>query len=192
MIHLAVFASGEGTNADNLIRFFQNHPLAKVVLVVSDKAAAPVIEKAKKRNVPVLTLNTHELHSGKWLQDFLNAAGIHMILLAGYLRKIPPELINGYPKKIINLHPALLPAFGGKGMYGMRVHEAVIASGKKESGISIHYVNEQYDKGEILFQKSIPVEPTDTPGSLQKKIRALELKYYPEVIEKLLTHASDG
>lgn len=192
MTHLAVFASGEGTNAENLIRYFQHHPLARVVLVVSDRAEAPVIRKAQRLNVPVHVLSSDELRSGERLKDVLKQSGIEMILLAGYLRKMSDELIQHYPEKIINLHPALLPAFGGKGMYGMKVHEAVIRSGVKESGITIHFVNEHYDEGEIIFQKSIPVEANDTPESLQKKIRELELKYYPEVIEKLLTAVQDS
>lgn len=192
MTRLAVFASGEGTNAENLIRHFQNHPLAKVVLVVSDNAEAPVIEKAKRLNVPVHVLSSDELRSGIMMNDVLKQSAIDMILLAGYLRKIPGEVIEHYPKKIINLHPALLPSFGGKGMYGMKVHEAVIGSGVKESGITIHFVNEHYDEGEIIFQKSIPVEADDSSETLQKKIKALELKFFPEVIEKLLTDVQDS
>ncbi len=192
MMRLAVFASGEGTNAENLIRYFENHPQSRVVLVISDKSEAPVIEKAKRLNIPVRVLGSDEVCSGKKLIDVMKQSGIDMIVLAGYLRKIPGELIEHYPKKIINLHPALLPFFGGKGMYGMKVHEAVIASGVKESGITIHYVNEHYDEGEIIFQKSVPVAEGDTPESLQKKIRALELKYYPEVIAKLITSSPVG
>lgn len=186
MTRLAVFASGEGTNAENLIRHFQNHPMARVVMVVSDKAEAPVIEKAKRLHVPVHVLSADEVLSGKKMNDVLKPSGIHLIVLAGYLRKIPGEVIEQYPQKIINLHPALLPFFGGKGMYGKKVHEAVIRSGVKESGITIHFVNEHYDDGEIIFQKSIPVEADETSESLQKKIRELEWKYYPEVIDKLL------
>ncbi len=192
MIRLAVFASGEGTNAENLIRYFENHSGARVVLVVSDKENARVIAKAKRLHVPVHVLSSDEVCSGKRLMEVLKQSGINMIVLAGYLRKIPGDVIEHYPKKIINLHPALLPSFGGKGMYGMKVHEAVIRSGIKESGITIHYVNEHYDEGEIIFQKSIPVETNDTPDSLQKKIRALELKYFPEVIEKLITSSPVG
>lgn len=187
MLHLAVFASGEGTNAVNLIRHFENHPLAKVVLVVCDKAGAPVLEKSKHLNVYAHLLTPDEIYSGERIVNLLRNSAIDLVLLAGYLRKIPFEVIEAYPKKIINLHPALLPAFGGKGMYGMKVHEAVIASGVKESGITIHFVNEHYDEGEIIFQKSIPVETNDTSDSLQKKIRELELKYYPQVVEKLIT-----
>ncbi|MBL7929843.1 MAG: phosphoribosylglycinamide formyltransferase [Bacteroidia bacterium] len=186
MTRLAVFASGEGTNAENLIRHFQNHPMARVVMVVSDKAEAPVIEKAKRLHVPVHVLSADEVLSGKKMNDVLKQSDIHLIVLAGYLRKIPGEVIEQYPQKIINLHPALLPFFGGKGMYGKKVHEAVIRSGVKESGITIHFVNEHYDDGEIIFQKSIPVEADETSESLQKKIRELEWKYYPEVIDKLL------
>lgn len=192
MIRLAVFASGEGTNAENLIRYFKNHPLAKVILVITDKTEAPVIEKAKRLNVPVRVLSSNEVRSGEKMIDVLNQSGIDMIVLAGYLRKIPGEVIEHYPKKIINLHPALLPLFGGKGMYGIKVHEAVIRSGMKESGITIHFVNEHYDEGEIIFQKSIPVEADDTAETLQKKIRELELKYLPEVIEKLITSSPVG
>lgn len=186
MTRLAVFASGEGTNAENLIRHFQNHPMARVVMVVSDKAEAPVIEKAKRLHVPVHVLSADEVLSGKKMNDVLKQSDIHLIVLAGYLRKIPGEVIEQYPQKIINLHPALLPFFGGKGMYGKKVHEAVIRSGVKESGITIHFVNEHYDDGEIIFQKSIPVEADETSESLQKKIRELEWKYYPEIIDKLL------
>lgn len=187
MTRIAVFASGEGTNAENLIRYFQNHHLARVALVVSDKAGAPVIDRSKRLNIPVHVLSTEELRTGNGLAVMLKKSGIDMIVLAGYLRKIPAALIRSYPKKIINLHPALLPAFGGKGMYGMKVHAAVIESAGKESGITIHFVNEHYDEGEIIFQKSIPVKADDTADSLQKKIRKLELKYYPEVVEKMLT-----
>jgi phosphoribosylglycinamide formyltransferase-1 len=192
MTHLVIMASGEGTNAVNLINRFRHHPFARVVLLICDRPTAPVIEKARALQVPVELVSKDQLQNGKALNRLLRGYSADLIVLAGFLRKIPEETVRAYPRQIINIHPALLPAFGGKGMYGMAVHQAVINAGVRQSGITIHFVNEHYDAGEIIFQKSIPVLPEDTPESLMQKVRHLEHRYYPEVIETLIRQRMAG
>ena len=184
MIQMAVFASGTGTNAQQIIRHFQFHPLIKIALVVCNKPGAGVIEIAQKENIPVLMIEKEKFLQGNAYTDELNSLHINFIVLAGFLWKIPSKLTKAFPNKIINLHPALLPKYGGKGMYGHFVHEAVIAAGEKESGITIHYVDEWYDHGNIIFQAYCAIDANETPASLAQKIHALEHKNYPAVIEK--------
>ncbi|MCC6384558.1 MAG: phosphoribosylglycinamide formyltransferase [Bacteroidia bacterium] len=186
MIQLAVFASSEGTNAENIIRYFTGHPSIQVGLVVSDRANAPVLQRASKLAVKTIVLKPGQPADASYLLNLLTEYKIDGIILAGYLRKIPQAVTSRFENRILNIHPALLPDFGGKGMYGMRVHEAVINAKKQESGITIHYVNENYDEGQIIFQTKVKVVDQDTPQSLSDKIRKLELLYYPKIIEKTL------
>ncbi|MDD4361100.1 MAG: phosphoribosylglycinamide formyltransferase, partial [Bacteroidales bacterium] len=157
----------------------------EVVLFLSNKKNAYVLERGKKLHIASYAFEKSELEEGGILQ-LLQKKKVSFIVLAGYLQKIPSDLIQAYPNKIINIHPALLPKFGGKGMYGDRVHEAVIQAGEKESGITIHYVNEHYDQGNIIFQASCPVLATDTAAELAQRIHELEYFHYPRLIDKLL------
>ncbi|MEG0517822.1 MAG: phosphoribosylglycinamide formyltransferase [Bacteroidales bacterium] len=182
MKKLAIFASGSGTNAQNIITYFSSKSSAKVELIISNKPDAYVLERAKNLNVASIVLSKEELMSDKILQ-ILKEHRIDFIVLAGYLLKIPAILIHNYHSRIINIHPALLPKFGGKGMYGHHVHQAVVASGEKETGITIHLVDEVYDNGRILFQATCPVTPTDTPDSVAAKIHELEQAHFPREIE---------
>jgi len=186
MIRICVFASGKGTNAENIIRHFQHSSLAKVSLVVCNNPNAGVINVADENAIPVLLVSNESLHEEGKLTDQLKKLNIDFIVLAGFLRKIPDDLVRAYKNKIVNIHPALLPDFGGKGMYGMKVHETVMASGTKETGISIHYVTEIYDEGKIIFQAKFPVEKNDTHESIEKKVHELEYRHYPAEIEKLI------
>ena len=188
MNNIAVFASGSGSNAENIIKHFNSGNVAQVKLIIFNKATAQVVERGKNLGVPTMILPKEELtcESPLMLLETLAQNKIDTIILAGYLLKIPQTLIAAYQDKIINIHPALLPKFGGKGMYGMNVHKAVIEAGEKESGITIHLVDAVYDNGKILFQASCPVIPTDTPESLADKIHALEKEHFPAVIENYI------
>ncbi len=186
MCRIGIFASGSGTNAENLIRYFSVHSSVKVVLVLCNREGAGVLDRAARLGVPAKTFDRSDLYeSGKVLQ-LLDDYRVDFIALAGFLWLVPGKLLSRYPDRIVNIHPALLPAYGGKGMYGQKVHEAVIRNGEKESGITIHLVNERYDEGNILFQARCPVQPGDTPGSLAARIHELEYRHYPEVIEGYL------
>jgi phosphoribosylglycinamide formyltransferase-1 len=183
---LAVFASGSGTNAENIIRHFQNQHRIRVSCVCTNRSDAYVIERAKKYHVPVFVFSRDDLyHSGKVL-EYLESNQIGWIILAGFLWLMPEKLIQSFPDHIINIHPALLPKYGGKGMYGSYVHEAVINNKEKLSGISIHYVNNEYDKGQIIFQATCEVGPEDTVDTLAMKVHQLEYVHYPRVIEEVV------
>lgn len=183
---LAIFASGSGTNAENIIQYFKNSKKISVACVLTNKPGAPVIDKAKKYNIPVKIFNKDDLNNNE-VAAYLENKEIDLIVLAGFLWLIPQQLIKLFPKRIINIHPALLPKFGGKGMYGTRVHSAVLNSGEKETGITIHYIDNKYDEGEIIFQKSFKINhDQDTVELIEKLIHQLEYKYYPQIIEKLL------
>lgn len=186
MKRIAIFASGSGTNAEKIMQFFKDHPEAMVGLVLSNKKDARVLERAARFNVPTRVFNRQELYETNNILDLLKEKNIDLIVLAGFLWLVPDNLIEFFPDRIINIHPALLPKYGGKGMYGARVHEAVIAAGDKESGITIHYVNPRYDEGKIIFQAKCKVEPGDNPDSLASKIHQLEYEYFPKVIENLI------
>ncbi|MEW6469056.1 MAG: phosphoribosylglycinamide formyltransferase [Bacteroidota bacterium] len=186
MKHIAILASGSGTNALNIINYFKNSDKARVALVISNKSKAGVIEKAMLADVPVMLLTGRNHFEDKRLSGFLLRQKIDLVVLAGFLLLVPPHLVAAFPNRIINIHPALLPKYGGKGMYGMKVHEAVIANKEKESGITIHYVNEKYDEGQVIFQARCPVEAGDTPETLAQKVHQLEYEHFPKVIEKLL------
>lgn len=190
MNNIAIFASGSGTNAENIMRTFQNHPFIKIKLVLSNKKDAKVLDRAKKFNVKTLVFNKEEFYSTDIVLQNLLQEQISFIILAGFLWLVPEKMLRLYPNKIINIHPALLPLYGGKGMYGDKVHEAVIGNHETESGITIHYVNSEYDRGEIIFQARCPVFSDDTTETLAERVHQLEYKYYPEVIEKLLSNQS--
>lgn len=186
LLRIAVFASGAGSNANKIIEYFNDGLQAgKVSLVVCNKAGAGVLDIAKENNIPTLLINKDRLQLDGYLPE-LQKAGIELVVLAGFLWKLPPVLIQAFPKKIINIHPALLPKYGGKGMYGKHVHEAVIANAETESGISIHFADELYDHGEIIFQSTCKIVPADTPESLAAKIHVLEHTHYPRVIAEVL------
>ncbi|MDE3144484.1 MAG: phosphoribosylglycinamide formyltransferase [Bacteroidota bacterium] len=185
--NIAIFASGTGTNARKIIEHFINHNSVKIALVVSNKADAGVLQIAKEFRIPSLIIEKETFFRGNAYLNELHAAQINFIVLAGFLWKIPSALIAAYPNKIINIHPALLPKYGGKGMYGHFVHEAVIDSKEKESGITIHYVDDKYDHGNIIFQTTCPVLPNDTPDDLANRIHVLEHAHYPKIIEKCLS-----
>jgi len=182
---IALFASGAGTNAAKILEKFRNHDQAIVALVVCNRPTAGVVPIAERYGVPVLFVEQNRFFSDGYLNEIIDHR-IDLLVLAGFLWKIPDQLIKSFPNKIINIHPALLPKYGGKGMYGLRVHQAVIDNHEKESGITIHYVDDVYDNGDIIFQKTCPVLPEDTANSLAERVAGLEHQYYPEVIERLL------
>jgi folate-dependent phosphoribosylglycinamide formyltransferase PurN len=205
-IHIAIFASGAGSNARKIIEHFEKRGLSssqvntasglakakstaapiKVSLIVCNVPGAGVLEIAKEKGIPTLMINKADFASTGYVESLHNSE-IQFIVLAGFLWKVPEVLVRAYPKAIINIHPALLPKYGGKGMYGARVHEAVIAAGEKESGITIHWVNEQYDEGAIIYKASCPIDAGETPETLAHKIHALEHAHFAPTIEKLLS-----
>lgn len=187
MNNIAIFASGSGSNAENLILFFNDSPNGKITLLLSNNPTAFALERARRLGIPTFTFTRDDLYHTQKVIDRLNEARIDYIVLAGFLWLIPPAVIEAYRGRIVNIHPALLPEYGGKGMYGDHVHRAVIAAGEKESGITIHHVNEHFDKGDIIFQAKVPVSPGDTPEMLAAKIHALEYRYFPAVIDEQLT-----
>lgn len=188
MINAAIFASGEGTNAENLFSYFKNDPRIKIKLVVTNRDDAGVIKRAEmhNKNVQIISKSALESYTDKFI-EFLKVEKIDLIILAGFLLKIPEAFIKAFPNQIINLHPSLLPKFGGKGMYGKHVHEAVIAANETESGITVHFVNAEYDKGKIILQAKCMIVPEETPESLSKKIQTLEFEYLPKAIESFLS-----
>ncbi len=186
MRNIAIMASGSGTNAENIIKYFSNKNIAKVALVLSNKREALVLKRAEALGVKTCFFEYDDLYSTGRVLDILLKGRIDFVVLAGFLWLVPENILNTFKERIINIHPALLPSYGGKGMYGERVHKAVIKNGDRESGISIHYVNEYYDDGDIIFQARCEVNPSDTPESLAQKVHALEYKHYPQVIEKLI------
>lgn len=189
---IVIFASGSGTNAENIIRYFQNNKKAAVVAVFSNKKDAGALERARKLGVETFSFTRSELYEEEVVLEHLRSLSPDLVVLAGFLWMFPPVILKEFHNKVVNIHPALLPKFGGKGMYGMRVHQAVVDQKEKESGISIHLVNEAYDEGRLLFQKSIPLSPEDTPEELAKKIHALEYEHFPRAIEQLLYPENDA
>ncbi|RZS98743.1 phosphoribosylglycinamide formyltransferase [Cecembia calidifontis] len=185
MKKIAILASGSGSNAEEIMKYFSQSSKGKVVLIGSNKKDAFVLERAKKFQVPTFTFSKSQLEAGEVTRK-LQEEGIDFVVLAGFLLKIPDNLIHAFPNKIVNIHPALLPKYGGKGMYGMKVHEAVKSSGDAESGITIHLVNEHYDEGKIIFQAAVQIEPSDSAERIAQKVHQLEYKYFPNVIESLL------
>ncbi len=184
---IAIFASGAGSNAEKIIGYLTGHPSVQVSLIVCNKPGAGVISIAENHGIPVLLIEKERFFRGDSYLPDLKAAAIDFIVLAGFLWKVPEALIAAYPDQIINIHPALLPNYGGKGMYGMKVHEAVIAAGEKESGITIHYVNEHFDEGTPIFQAKCIIDGGDTAESLALKIHELEHRHFPEVVERVVS-----
>lgn len=183
---IAVFASGAGSNAEKIIQHFKSSPLARVALIVCNKPTAGVVGIAEKESIPVLLIEKENFFRGDAYVPQLKSAETDFIVLAGFLWKMPPALVGAYPKRIVNIHPALLPKYGGRGMYGQYVHEAVLNAGEMESGITIHYVDEQYDNGAIIFQTACPVLEADGPDDVARRIHQLEYLHYPRVIEEVL------
>ena len=183
---VAIFASGSGSNAEKIIAYFDSHPTVSIQLIVTNNFKAGVLEIARKNKIPTLLIDKNSFFTPDSCINELKMAKIDFIILAGFLWKIPDSLIKNYPQKIINIHPALLPNYGGKGMYGHFVHEAVIDNREKESGITIHYVDEVYDHGKVIFQASCPVWENDTPATLANRIQGLEHEHYPVIIEQVL------
>lgn len=185
-IRLAIFASGAGSNAAKIIDHFRNHPTVKIALIASNNSKSGVFEIAEKNTISTLFIDKKVFLSANSYINELKLAKIDFIILAGFLWKIPSVLIKEYPGKIVNIHPALLPKYGGKGMYGHHVHEVVIANKEKESGITIHYADELYDHGKVIFQATCPVLENDTPETLAQRIHSLEHEHYPNIIEQVL------
>ncbi|MFZ6001626.1 MAG: phosphoribosylglycinamide formyltransferase [Bacteroidota bacterium] len=181
---LAIFASGSGTNAEEIMKRFQKHTSIKVVLLLSNNPEAYALERAKKFGVATHVFNRAQFRDSDTVLNWLRDAETTHVILAGFLWLVPASLIKAFPHHILNIHPALLPKFGGKGMYGSFVHEAVKAQGEKETGITIHEVNEKYDEGKVVFQASCPVVPDDTPETIAQKVHQLEYAHFPAVIEK--------
>lgn len=186
MHRLAIFASGTGSNARKIIEYFQSVPEVQVALIVSSKQGAGVLDLAAEFEIPSLVLQRPVFYETESILRVLAQHQVDFLVLAGFLWLIPSYLVEAYPKRIVNIHPALLPKYGGKGMYGRHVHEAVKAAGETETGITIHFVNERYDEGDIIFQARCVVEPSDTPAEIFQKVQALEHRYFPEVLAELL------
>ena len=185
MYRLAIFASGEGTNAQKFIDWYKKRNDICISLIVCNKKEAGVVSRAKEAGIPFLIVDKETFYKGDVILNEL-LERVDFIVLAGFLWMVPENIIKAFAGKIVNIHPALLPKYGGKGMYGLKIHEAVIANREKESGITIHYVNDKYDEGKIIFQAKCPVEVTDTSESLGNKVHELEYKFYPMIVDKLL------
>ena len=186
MIRIAILASGSGTNAENIINYFKDNSKIRVVQVLSNKKDAKVLDRAKRLKVKSLSFTRNEFYDTNAIADYLKETA-DFIVLAGFLWKVPPSLLTAFPNKIINIHPALLPKYGGKGMYGMYVHQAVVNNKETETGITIHFVNENYDDGAIIFQAKTVVEPDDSPDDVAKKIHELEYQFFPLMIESVIS-----
>ncbi len=190
MINIAIFASGTGSNAQNIFNQFKAEPKAHIALIVSNKDDAGVLEFAEQHEIPYAILGKDEMDDEETVMATLEYHKIDFIVLAGYLLLVPQYLIKAFPSRIVNIHPALLPAHGGKGMYGMKVHEAVKAAGDDETGITMHYVNEHFDEGETIAQMRCDIAPNDTADDIRRKVQALEHEHYPQVIKDLVKKLS--
>jgi len=184
--NIVIFASGNGTNAENIIQYFENDPEVRISLLISNKRKAKVHERAAALNIPSITVDRDFFYYTELLLKDLKRIRTDMIVLAGFLWLMPEYLTKAFHRQILNIHPALLPKYGGKGMYGMNVHKAVKDAGENETGITIHYVNENYDEGEIIFQAKTSLSPADTPEDIATKIHALEMEHFPRVIKESL------
>jgi phosphoribosylglycinamide formyltransferase-1 len=191
-VKMAIFVSGGGTNCENIIKYFQGSAVAVPVLVVSNKGDAPALEKAARLGVPTAVVTRSQLQEPQNVLPLLAEYGVEFIVLAGFLPLIPDYLIDAYPRRIINLHPALLPKFGGKGMWGHHVHEAVKAAGETVTGMTVHYVTPVCDGGDIIAQFSTPLSPDDTVDDIAAKEHELEMAHFPQVIEQLLQKVNEG
>ena len=192
MKNLVIFASGSGSNAENIIRYFATKPDFCVKKIYCNVPGAYVLERARQLQVPACVITREEFRNPDKLLRRLQDEGTDFIVLAGFLWLVPPCITAAYPNRIINIHPALLPAYGGKGMYGHHVHEAVLAAGEQQSGITIHYVNDRYDSGDIIFQATCPVLPDDTPDTLAARVHELEYQHVPRVIEETVLKSANG
>jgi len=186
MKKIAIFASGSGSNAQNIIEHFRGNSSIEVSLVLSNKKNAFVLDRAKNLGVKALVFDRPSFYESDSVLDILKSEQINFIVLAGFLWLVPDNLVKNFPDRIVNIHPALLPKYGGKGMYGSKVHEMVVACGEKETGITIHYVNQHYDEGNIIFQARCTVHENDTPDDVANNVHQLEYKYFPKQIEKLV------
>lgn len=186
MKKIAVFASGNGSNAQAIAEYFSKENEARVIMILSNRKDAFVIQRAADLSIPTIIFNRSEFYDTDKITNYLIGQNIDLVVLAGFLWLLPSSLVKAFPNRIVNIHPALLPKFGGKGMYGHFVHEAVVASGDTESGITIHFVNECYDEGQIIFQARCTVDPLDTADSLAAKIHELEYAHFPRVIDEVL------
>jgi len=186
MIRIAIFASGSGSNAENIAEYFRDHADIQVALILSNNPGAYVHERAKKLGIPSYTFSKAAFDEGSAVLHILREYQTDFIVLAGFLLKVSQPLLDAFPRRIVNIHPALLPKYGGKGMYGDRVHRAVVEAGERESGITIHYVNENYDEGDIIFQARCEVIPGETPEDVARKVHELEYAHFPVVIDALL------
>ena len=187
MKNIAIFASGTGSNAQKIIEHFKDHHNIRVALIVSNKKTAPVLDLALANKIPTLIVDRPLFYKSKDILKIFNSYKVDFVVLAGFLWLIPKYLVQAFEQKIINIHPALLPKFGGKGMYGMNVHKAVKTAKERESGITIHFVNENYDEGNMIFQASCPITTENSPQEIAQKVLRLEHQYYPNVIERLLS-----
>ena len=183
---IVIFASGSGSNAENLAKYFEHRDDVSVAYILSNNKDAYVLERAHKLHIPSRVFTRNEFYSSHEIVDLLKELSIDLIVLAGFLWLVPSQLVAAYPKRIVNIHPALLPKFGGKGMYGQRVHQAVVDNHEMESGITIHYVNEHYDDGDIIYQARCSVLPSDTADDVAKKVHQLEYAHFPQVIDMVL------
>jgi phosphoribosylglycinamide formyltransferase-1 len=186
---VAVFASGNGSNAENLFHYFSENESIEVTLLVCNKSDAPVILKAKNFNIPVVLLSNEQIEQGDELLAELQKHAVEWIVLAGFLRKVPDLVIQRFSNRIINIHPSLLPKFGGKGMYGMHVHRAVSEAGDNVSGVTIHLVNEEFDKGRILAQFKVDLQAHEAPESIASKIHSLEHEHFPIIVEQTILNS---
>ena len=187
MTRIAIFASGTGSNAGRIIEYFKNHEKTRVALIVCNNPSAGVLQIAEREKIPSLIIEKEQFFRGDGYVPFLKSSQIDFIVLAGFLWKIPSTILSAYPNSIINIHPALLPNYGGKGMYGLKVHSAVLTAGDKVSGITLHNVDEHYDNGDVIFQKTCEVSPSDTPETLAEKIHRLEHQHFPRVIDQVVS-----
>lgn len=186
MKRIAVFASGSGSNAENIVKFFRNNDLARVTIILSNKKDAYVLERAQQLGVPSISFNREDFYNSNKIVRTLEEQEIDMVVLAGFLWLVPQSLIDKYDGRIVNIHPALLPKYGGKGMFGMNVHNAVVAEKETETGITIHYVNGRYDEGNVIFQAKVSVNSSDTPEMVADKVHHLEYEHFPKIVEKLI------
>ncbi len=184
--NIAIFASGNGSNAEEIIKYFKNHEHVKVALILSNNPSAYVLKRAENHQIPHYVFDRQQLYKTRLVDEILRLNGIDFIVLAGFMWLVPERLVKVFHNRIVNIHPALLPKYGGKGMYGDRVHKAVVENKEKESGITIHWVNEKYDEGDIVFQAKCKVTPSDTPADVAGKVHKLEYENYPKIIEKVI------
>jgi phosphoribosylglycinamide formyltransferase 1 len=191
MKRIAIFASGSGSNAEQICRHFTGRTDVQISLILTNNPSAGVIQRARHLHIPVVVFDRKLFCESNRIVELLLNAGIDLIVLAGFMMLVPESLIGSYPNRILNIHPALLPSYGGKGMYGHYVHEAVVAAQERQTGITIHYVNEEYDKGEIIFQERVDLTPSDTPEEVARKVQELEHTHYPRVVDQVITKLQD-